>query len=124
MTHTKEKTMNATQVTNSFINLNRLRWSADDKAWLKAVFSSTLKVTRAKKQFTVDDIWEQVDLLSAKNKLPFSRIDHRILGSMLRHMSWLGLLGTTGYYTKSIRPKGGARPVSIWESYADSKAAA
>ena len=93
------------------------RWSGEELTWIKTVFGIIIKTARAKREFTVDDIWFEIDKLAAKKKMPRSRIDHRVLGPMLKHMMSEGMLGSTGYYTKSTRPGGGSRPVTIWESY-------
>lgn len=89
-----------------------------EQEWIKAVYGCILKVARANRQFTVDAIWAEMDSLTAKGKMPRSKgIDHRILGPMIRHMVSEGLLGSSGYYTKSERSGGGSRPVTIWDSF-------
>lgn len=107
---------NASQLSRSFL-LRQQHWNNDEREWVRAVYGAILIVCRRNREFTVDDIWEQIDILASKDKLPKSRIDHRILGPMLRHMVVEGMLGSTGYYTKSTRSGGGSRPVTIWESY-------
>lgn len=110
--------MTPSKLTRSFVNRNkRTTWSDSEKEWLNTVFGAILKVCRANSEFTVDAIWEQITLLSSKGKLKANATDHRVLGPMLRHMVGEGLLGSTGYYTKSTRRGGGSRPVTIWESY-------
>lgn len=98
--------------------------TAAEQAWIKTVFGCILKVARAQSEFTVDAIWEQIEKVQSKGKMPRSHIDHRILGPMIRHMVAEGLVGSTGYYTKSMRPAGGSRPITVWESFIYAKAAA
>lgn len=114
---------NASQLTRSFM-MQQNRWRNDERDWIRSVFGAILRVCRNTREFTVDDIWYEVDKMAERGKLPKSRIDHRVLGPMLRHMVAEGMVGSTGYYTKSTRPGGGSRPVTIWESYATARAAA
>lgn len=110
--------MTPSKMTRQFmaIRANNMYTEAD-REWMRIVFGCILKVARTHDTFTVDLIWEQIEKVQAAGKMPKSRIDHRILGPMIRHMVAEGLLGSTGYYTKSTRPGGGSRPVTIWESY-------
>lgn len=106
------------KLTRSFISAGREnRFIKPEQEWMKAVFGCILKVARRERQFTVDAIWQEIDNLTAKGKMPRANIDHRVLGPMIRHMVSEGILGSTQYYTKSMRPGGGSRPVTIWESY-------
>lgn len=114
---------NASQLTRSFM-MRHTRWRNDERDWIRSVFGAILRVSRSNGEFTVDDIWNEIDKMAERGKLPKSRIDHRILGPMLRHMVSEGMLGSSGYYTKSTRPGGGSRPVTIWESYVTARAAA
>lgn len=108
---------NAQHLTRSFTVSHGKDFGLNEQAWIKAVFGSILKVARTSREFTVDDIWSEIDILRANKKLPKARVDHRILGPMIRHMVSKGILGSSGYYTKSTRPGGGSRPVTIWQSY-------
>lgn len=105
------------KLVRSFLNRRGYIWTDQEKEWLRVVFGLMLKVARSRREFTVDDIWFEIDSMSAKKKMPKSNIDHRVIGPMLRHMVSEGLLGSSGYYTKSTRQGGGSRPVTIWESY-------
>lgn len=107
---------NATQLTRSFTAAHQ-DLNINEVVWIRSVFSAILKTARRNREFTVDNIWSEIDKLTASKKLPKARVDHRILGPMIRHMVSQGLLGSTGYYTKSTRPGGGSRPVTIWQSY-------
>lgn len=117
--------MTPMKLTRRFIAI-RGNWNYTDAdvKWLQTVFGCILKVARTQREFTVDAIWEQIEKVQAKGNLPKSTLDHRILGPMIRHMVAEGLLGSTGYYTKSTRRGGGSRPVTIWESYLTTKVAA
>lgn len=106
-----------TQLTKSFMGRRNTNWHTHERDWMKATFTILLKVARTHSEFTVDDIWAEIDKMTAAKKMPKSSIDHRILGPMIRHMVSEGLLGSSGYYTKSTRSGGGSRPVTIWESY-------
>lgn len=114
---------NATQLTRSF-TIAHQNLGVNEIVWIRSVFSAILKTARRNKEFTVDDIWSEIDKLTASKKLPKVRVDHRILGPMIRHMVSQGLLGSTGYYTKSTRSGGGSRPVTIWQSYLYNRAKA
>lgn len=105
------------KLTRQFVTVRDQHYTAADQAWIKAVFGCILKVAKSNSTFTVDLIWEQIELVKAKGNLPKAKVDHRILGPMIRHMMSEGLVGSTGYYAKSTRPGGGSRPVTIWESY-------
>lgn len=118
-------TMTPAKLARSFVNRNnRSSWSDSEKEWLQTVFGAILKVCRANREFTVDAIWEQISILASKGQLKINATDHRVLGPMLRHMVGEGILGSTGYYTKSTRRGGGSRPVTIWESYIYTKSKA
>lgn len=107
---------NAAQLTRSFTIAHR-DLGANEAVWIRTVFSAILKVARNNREFTVDEVWAEIDKMTAAKKMPKARIDHRILGPMIRHMVSQGLLGSSGYYAKSTRPGGGSRPVTIWTSY-------
>lgn len=107
--------MNPTKVTLSFIQ-NHSRPMTERK-WLKETFSIMLRVARRNKQFTMDDIWSELDKAYGKGTLPEVGIDHRILGPMLRHLVKEGLIDSSGFYTKSTRPGGGSRPITVWTSH-------
>jgi hypothetical protein len=114
--------LNTTKITRNFIRLHSR--PEKDRMWLKTVFGVMLRVARRNKHFTVDDIWDGINRLSAKGSLPDSEIDHRILGPMLRHLVNEGLIDSSGYYAKSTRTGGGSRPVTVWESFVTQRAAA
>lgn len=108
----------ATQLTKSFMTSRAHRdWDMNQQAWLRTTFGALLKVARRNREFTMDDIWEEMDRIIVAGKMPRARIDHRILGPMIRHMVSEGLVGSSGYYVKSTRTGGGSRPVTIWDSY-------
>ena len=87
----------------------------EETAWLRAVFGAMLKVARRTREFTIDDIWTEIDALTAKGNLPKARIDHRVLGPMMKHMAVDGLIEASRFYARSTRP--GSRPVSVWTSH-------
>lgn len=100
-------------------------YSAEEKVWIRKVYSAILRTARTNSQFTVDDIWAEIHKMEAKGSIPkHSGIDHRILGPMLRHMVVENLIDSTGYYTKSTRSGGGSRPVTIWKSHTFASAVA
>lgn len=102
----------------SFLKSTPVVYLDAEQAWMKAMFGVIYKVARRNPQFTVDDIWAAYDKARPTNDaLRFAHMDNRILGPMIRHMVSEGLLGSTGYFTRSTRPGGGSRPVTIWESY-------
>lgn len=110
--------MTPTKLTRSFINAGRVnKHPKSEQDWMRMVFGAILKVARTHREFTVDQIWSEIDNLTSKGKMPRANVDHRVLGPMIRHMCVEGILGSTGYYTKSMRPGGGSRPVTIWQSY-------
>lgn len=114
---------NASQLTRSFMAHHK-RWRDTERDWIRSVFGAVLRVARRNSEFTVDEIWNEIDRMASRGKLPKSRIDHRVLGPMLRHMAAEGMLGSSGYYTKSTRMGGGSRPVTIWDSYVTARAVA
>ena len=86
--------------------------------WTKSVFACMVRVAKRNRQFTVDDVWAEIERAKNKGQVDTEHfVDHRIIGPMLRHMVREGLIGSTGYYTKSTRKGGGSRPVTVWESY-------
>jgi len=87
----------------------------EETAWLRAVFGAMLKVARRTREFTIDDIWTEIDALTAKGTLPKAHVDHRVLGPMMKHMAADGLIEASRYYARSARP--GSRPVSVWTSH-------
>jgi hypothetical protein len=92
--------------------------SESEREWISAVFRIMVRVARRNRQFSMDTIWEQLDKAYHKGTLTNSgRIDHRILGPMLRHMVREGLISSSGYYVKSARPGGGSRPITVWTSH-------
>lgn len=107
--------MNATKITQSFIqHHSRPQWQRE---WIKGIFSIMIRVAKKNKQFSMDDIWTEIDKAYAKNELQDIDIDTRILGPMLRHMVREGLIDSSGYYVKSTRLGGGSRPVTVWTSF-------
>lgn len=108
--------MNASKITVSFMHHHPDR-PTRERAWLKQAFSIMLRVARRNREFTMDDIWVELDKAYAKGTLPKVDVDHRILGPMLRHMVKEDLIDASGYYVKSRRPGGGSRPITIWTSY-------
>jgi hypothetical protein len=110
--------MTPSKLTQSFIIANRHKASYDavQQEWLRVVFTAINRAVRRNSTFTVDHIWEEIDKAMAKGTLPRAQMDHRILGPMLRHMAKMGLIETTGYYTKATRTGGGSRPVAIWRA--------
>jgi hypothetical protein len=107
--------MNPAKVTLGFIQ-NHSRPSTE-RRWLKEAFSIMMRVARRNKQFSMDDIWAELDKAYEKGTLPDIDIDHRVLGPMLRHLVKEGLIDSTGYYVKSIRTGGGSRPITVWTSH-------
>jgi hypothetical protein len=111
--------MTPSKLTKSFIYANKHKYGYYDavqQEWLRIVFTAINRATRRHSTFTMDHIWEEIDKASSKGSLPNAAIDHRILGPMLRHMAKIGLVETTGYYTKATRTGGGSRPVAIWRA--------
>lgn len=111
--------MNSTKVTLAFIQIHSR--PSTERRWLKEAFSIMLRVARRNKQFTMDDIWAELDKAYARGTLPEIGMDHRILGPMLRHMVKEDLIESSGYYVKSIRTGGGSRPITIWTSHMHSR---
>lgn len=111
--------MNPAKITHAFIQHNpRPQWQRE---WIKGVFGIMLRVARKNKQFTMDDIWAELDKSYTKGDLQDISIDHRILGPMLRHLVREGLIDASGYYVKSTRVGGGSRPITVWTSHLYSK---
>lgn len=106
--------MNPSKVTTTFIQ-NHSR-PTTERRWLKETFSIMLRVARRNREFTMDDIWTELDKSYERGSLPDIDIDHRILGPMLRHLVREGCIDSSGYYVKSNRPGGGSRPITIWTS--------
>lgn len=106
--------MNPSKVAISFIQSHSR--PSTERTWLKEAFSLMLRVARRNREFTMDDIWAELDKAYEKGSLPEVGIDHRVLGPMLRHMVREGLIESSGYYVKSQRPGGGSRPITIWSS--------
>ena len=107
--------MNSAKVTLGFIHIHSR--PNTERRWLKEAFSIMLRVARRNKQFTMDDIWAELDKAYAKGTLPEIGMDHRILGPMLRHLVKEDLIESSGYSVKSIRTGGGSRPITIWTSH-------
>lgn len=101
-------------LTKEFIDTRESVDMTPEKPWLRVVFSSFLKVARNNPAFIVDDVWEEMERLSRRGKLEFSRIDTRILGVILRFLASIGVVEASGYYARSTRP--GSRPVMVWTS--------
>ena len=112
--------MNSAKVTLGFIQIHSR--PSTERRWLKEAFGIMLRVARRNQQFTMDDIWEELDKAYAKGTLPDIDMDHRILGPMLRHLVREDLIESSGYYVKSVRTGGGSRPITIWTSLIYSRA--
>ena len=106
--------MNPSKVALTFIQIHSR--PTTERKWLKEAFSLMMRVARRNREFSMDDIWSELDKAYAKGSLPNIGIDHRILGPMLRHMVREGLIESSGYYVKSERSGGGSRPITIWTS--------
>ena len=113
--------MNPSKVTASFIQHHSR--PSTERRWLREAFSLMIRVARRNREFTMDDIWTELDKAYDRGSLPHIDIDHRILGPMLRHMVREGLIESSGYYVKSERPGGGSRPITIWTSLVYTKSA-
>lgn len=107
--------MNPARITATFIQ--HASRPSNERTWLKTTFSLMLKVARRNKQFTMDDIWAEIDKAYATGALPGIDIDHRILGPMLQHLVRENVIASSGYFTRSIRSGGGSRPVTVWTSF-------
>ena len=119
-------TPSKTYKTYMAVKRHGFNYTESEQNWIKSMFSVIHTVAKKKSEFTVDDIWAEYDRQRSKGKIAhYYWMDNRILGPMIRHMVSEGLLGSTGYYTKSTRHGGGSRPVTIWQSFiATSKTAA
>lgn len=113
--------MNPSKVALNFIQIHSR--PSTERKWLKEAFSLMMRVSRRNREFTMDDIWSELDKAYERGSLPNIGIDHRILGPMLRHMVREGLIESSGYYVKSERPGGGSRPITIWTSLVYQKSA-
>jgi hypothetical protein len=92
--------------------------SAEDRDWVRAVFKCILKVAASEKAFTVDRVWEEIEMLRSKGKLPKTTLDQRIIGPMMRFSAHEGIIRQSGYYMKSTRAASGYRPITVWDSRA------
>lgn len=106
--------MNSSKITNGFIAHHSR--SSHERKWLKSAFTLILRVARKNSEFTMDDIWAELDKAYENGSLPDVGIDHRVLGPMLRHLVREDLIESSGYYVKSERPGGGSRPITVWTS--------
>lgn len=113
--------MNPSKVAISFMQ-NHSRPNSE-RAWLKESFAIMLRVARRHREFSMDDIWQELDKAYDRKSLPDIGMDHRILGPMLRHLVREGLIDSSGYYVRSHRPGGGSRPITIWTSLIYTKSA-
>jgi hypothetical protein len=115
--------MTPAKMASRFI-MTRKDVTVDDRDWVRSVFTCIVKVARSNKAFTVDLVWEQIDLLRSKGKLPKTTLDQRIIGPMMRFSAFEGLIRPSGYYKKSTRAASGYRPITVWDSAAMSDRAA
>lgn len=106
--------MNTTKVTNGFISAHAR--PATERKWLRTTFTLILRVAKRSPEFSMDDIWQELDKAYDRGSLPDIDMDHRVLGPMLLHLVREGLISSSGYYVKSARPGGGSRPITIWTS--------
>ena len=95
-----------------------------DRDWVRAVFKCIIKVSRSNKAFTVDRVWDEIESLRVKGKLPKTNLDQRIIGPMMRFSAHEGLINQSGYYMKSTRAASGYRPITVWDSRTYQKIAA
>jgi hypothetical protein len=108
--------MNATRMTSTFITAHSR--SESEREWLSGVFKIMVRVARRNRQFSMDSIWEHLDRAYLRGSIVNDgKVDHRILGPMLRHMARDGLISSSGYYVKSSRQGGGSRPITVWTSH-------
>lgn len=109
--------MTPAKITKSFLR-STITYTMAEEEWIKAMYRVIYKVAQRNSQFTVDDVWAEFNKQASSGKITPNRwVDHRILGPMIRHMVSMGDLSSTGYFTKSTRPGGGSRPVTIWQSH-------
>jgi hypothetical protein len=80
-----------------------------NEEWLYAASKALLEVSRKKKTFTTDDIWEQIP---ASITTP----EPRALGALMLEASKQGIIKTTGRVKKSKRRECHNRPLQIWKS--------
>lgn len=106
--------MSPAKLMNSFIRHHNR--PAHQRQWIKNTFAIMVRVARRNRQFSMDDIWIEIDKAYANGTLTEGVVDHRILGPMLRHMVNEDLISPSNYYVKSIRTGGGSRPIMIWDS--------
>lgn len=107
-------TVSPAQLTKHFIETRNHIDLRGEREWLRAVFSAFIKVAKNKHTFIIDDVWEQIESMEQRGKMPKTTTDRRILGVIFRYLASEEVIHSSGYYTKSNRP--GSRPVSVWTS--------
>lgn len=106
--------LTAASLTKEFINSRDYIDVTGEQQWLRSVFSCVLKVAKSNSSFVIDDIWDEMEALAERGRLGKTRLDRRILGVMLRFLSSMAVIESSGYFVKSTRP--GSRPVTVWTS--------
>lgn len=85
-------------------------YAASLSSWRQAARFAAIRVAARGREFTVDDVWKDLDYRGVE----FRPREPRAMGGILRSLASSGVIHAVGY-AKTSQVSGHSRPISLWK---------